>query len=422
MSDPSGERVSAGGEASVAVSKSFGKVKAAAGGAASAVASTTRDAANSTEKIAAGVKGAASKVTRILSGSFPGLPVDATVAPAMATPPDATCWERSRDAILLFFVRFQPLFVGIAIFLAVCFVIDICVIVVAFWGAVFGVGILGPEPVCDVNNLRTYDGCITTADDFQRCTTTGFNVSYEGNPQFPPKICIDGFSGLDACTGTEEYVAEFCNLSQRLFNICIKVIVFVITYVNCLPIAWRLAIMIDAWAEVVEAVTGIDVDYRESGVGLDFYGRKTEAMWFHIPSAKRAIIASLLVFAIIFQVINLVFCLYFWPYIETQTSPGVLLINVPALFSIICQIAAGCIQSKEETKLITAQPDRFPAPVGKYLKEGFSDWKSGRSGKTLWATLKDSMEKFKEKEGSKGGQAAGFFEIQVVQNAAPENV
>ena len=39
----------------------------------------------------------------------------------------------------------------------------------------------------------------------------------------------------------------------------------VITYVNTLPLAWRIAIMVDAWAEVVEAVTGIDVDKREAG-------------------------------------------------------------------------------------------------------------------------------------------------------------
>jgi len=177
---------------------------------------------------------------------------------------------------------------------------------------------------------------------------------------------------------------------------------------------------VDAWAEVVEAVTGIDVDYRESGVGLDFYGRKTESMWFHIPSKKRAIIASNLFFAVIFQVLNLVFAIYYWDYLSTQTSPGVILINLPALASIICQVVAASVQTKEEAKLIATQPERFPAPVTKYIKEAVADWRS-KNGKTLWINLKIKLDEFKEKEGHKGG-GHGHLALMEIETSQPNSM
>jgi hypothetical protein len=119
-------------------------------------------------------------------------------------------------------------------------------------------------------------------------------VTFEGNAQYPPKV-------------NGEYVADFCNLNQQMFNVCIKVIVMVLTYINALPIAWRVAIMVDAWMEV------FNMSSRPSGAGCDFYGRQTEAMWFHIPSRKRAVIALLLNFAYVFQILNCAFCLYYWP-------------------------------------------------------------------------------------------------------------
>eukprot|EP00966_Prymnesium_polylepis_P038004 881537-Prymnesium_polylepis.1 len=72
----------------------------------------------------------------------------------------------------------------------VAFVIDICVLIFAFWGAVFGIGIVGANPACDVSNVT--------------------NVTFAGNAQYPPKV-------------NDIYVAEYCNLNQQMFNVCIKV-------------------------------------------------------------------------------------------------------------------------------------------------------------------------------------------------------
>ena len=74
--------------------------------------------------------------------------------------------------------------------------------------------------------------------------------------------------------------------------------------------------------------------------------------------------------------------------LKTQTWPGAFLINIPALFSIVSMVTAGSMQGAEEAKLIDAQPDRFPAPVAKYVKVAFAEWRSGKSGKPLVETLR----------------------------------
>ena len=83
---------------------------------------------------------------KLLQGGFPGAPVNASIQLALAPPPashKATCYESGRDAVLRFFVRYTRFFTWLAVLLAVAFVLDILVLIVFFWGAVFGVGIMG---------------------------------------------------------------------------------------------------------------------------------------------------------------------------------------------------------------------------------------------------------------------------------------
>lgn len=166
---------------------------------------------------------AGTKVKHWISGSFPGTAVNHSVRAALHTPADARCYERVRDAILRFFVNYQKFFVGLALFMAFAFVVNFLVAAVSVWGAVFGVAVLRPDDVCKVDLLRAYDGCIITAKGLTVCTSTGFNVSYEGNAQYPPQICVGPYVFPDTCDGDAEYVSEFCNLSQQMFNVNIKV-------------------------------------------------------------------------------------------------------------------------------------------------------------------------------------------------------
>ena len=131
--------------------------------------------AHQTSNLAQNVNATAHKLARkgtaYLNGSFPGVPVNQTVHDTLASPSDASCWERSRDRVLRFFVDNQGFFTAVAIFLAVVFVLNICVLLVAFWGAVLGVGVLSPNDICEVPYLRSFVGCLTTETGATRCTS-----------------------------------------------------------------------------------------------------------------------------------------------------------------------------------------------------------------------------------------------------------
>ena len=71
----------------------------------------------------------------------------------------------------------------------------------------------------------------------------------------------------------------FAHSSSLRFNVCIKVIIILLGYINFLPLPWRVAIGVDAVFPPKAAPRASD---DPPGVGLDFYGRPTEALWFHM--------------------------------------------------------------------------------------------------------------------------------------------
>mmetsp|Transcript_31858 Transcript_31858/g.71936 ORF Transcript_31858/g.71936 Transcript_31858/m.71936 type:complete len:164 (+) Transcript_31858:399-890(+) len=105
--------------------------------------------------------------------------------------------------------------------------------------------------------------------------------------------------------------------------------------------------------------------------------------------------------------------------LKTQTWPGAFLINIPALFSIVSMVTAGSMQGAEEAKLIDAQPDRFPAPVAKYVKAAFAEWRSGKSGKPLVETLRGALDQFKKENENKGGGVHGAMLLEIGAVTSP---
>ena len=92
------------------------------------------------------VKRAATKLKRlaplegkILQGGFPGTPVNASMQRALAEFEGGNCYERARDHVLRWFVKFNGPFTQFAIFLVVIFILNILVLLVFFWGAVVSV-------------------------------------------------------------------------------------------------------------------------------------------------------------------------------------------------------------------------------------------------------------------------------------------
>ena len=166
----------------------------------------------------------------------------------------------------------------------------------------------------------------------------------------------------------------------------------------------------------VTSVTSVTQVSRSSEgpaeVGLDFYGRPTEALWFHIPRAKRVQIALLLNLSSASHLCSLGFALHYWPYLQSQIWPGVFAINVPGVGSLACMCFAGVLQGREESKLLESQPHRFPPALAKYLKEAFWEWKSGKSNKPLVATLEAKLAELhvlKDRNANSSGSGQGLL-------------
>lgn len=139
------------------------------------------------------------------------------------------------------------------------------------------------------------------------------------------------------------------------------------SYLNGLTIPWRLSI-------VCHLLNLFPSQKKQSfSVGTDFYGRPTDAIWFHIPHKPRIMIASLLLTSavthFISQVSPLSACnMHYLPsvllllltstvttlisqatrivydtYDKTKDSPGSIAVNIPFFLSVLTAIAAGCV-------------------------------------------------------------------------------
>ena len=121
------------------------------------------------------------------------------------------------------------------------------------------------------------------------------------------------------------------------FNTCIKAFVVLFSYINFLPIPWR-----------VSCFHHVYCSRRPSEEGVDFYGRPTDALWFNLSKATRRKISLGL---------NLAWMCHFaalathivWPeYIEGQTWPAVLYHNLPMV---------------PQLSLFNHQPSSSPLPL-----------------------------------------------------------
>ena len=186
---------------------------------------------------------------QLYSGGFPGARERLDRPRPRAGLVAQTIMLRSHSRIRSrWFVAHQGFFMKLAILIVIIFVIDILVIIVFFWGAIFGIGVMGRNPVCDLN---TSDPAIV--------------VTAEETVTYPPMTCRD-FNADGSCKRSD-YVANVCNLNQWMFNNCIKVIMILLTYINVLPIPWRVAIGVDAWGDVFLS------HGKHEPPGTDFHGR-----------------------------------------------------------------------------------------------------------------------------------------------------
>ena len=163
------------------------------------------------------------------SGIVPAAPVHASAAQALRRPPpaDANCLERSRDHLLLMLCH--PIWMTFAVAWIVALLASGTFIALAY-GAIF----------------------------------------------VPQLLAWIGRTNGGSQTGKDVYAIGMSDADLELWaNLCIQVLTALFSYVHIVAFPWRLSI---AWHMV---------DRRSSAPGRDFYGRKTEAIWFHIPTHPR---------------------------------------------------------------------------------------------------------------------------------------
>ena len=157
----------------------------------------------------------------------------------------------------------------------------------------------------------------------------------------------------------------YCTANQLIFNWCIKSFVIIFSYINFLPIPWRFAILHHAWCSTRD----------QSEPGLDFYGRSTKAVWFHIPRPTRRKISLGLNLAYLFHFGSVAGHMVYFGFHAGQSLPGALSQNVPFALSIASQVTAVVLQARAEKRLLG--PDVGEAPsAGEFVLRAWRNWRS----------------------------------------------
>ena len=291
---------------------------------------------------------------------LPGMPIPGSLKTALAagTPDDARVREVFRDAILLFFAndRVNRVFVALVVVMVFTVLTFGFIIFWAFLGLFLGVdnGWTTPKEVC-VDAWRAQHGNAT---------------------ELPA-------SEVPRINGT--YVAEDCNLNQWWFNTCVKAFVSLFSYVNFLPIPWRLTILGQVFCS-----------RHPSDAGLDLYGRPTQALYFNIAKSTRRRISVGLNLAWAFHFICVAVHFAYPSYIQGQTMPGSLLQNSTFALSISCQVWAGLVQSWAEEELIALHPGKYPPRGSKYVLTAWHKWRTGQQHGSLWEVMKREFAELRE--------------------------
>ena len=142
---------------------------------------------------------------------------------------------------------------------------------------------------------------------------------------------------------------------------CSKAFTALFSYINFLPIPWRLAILHHAWCSS-----------RPMGVGLDFYGRPTQDIWFHLPRGHRGAITVLLLGNCGAQFVNRGARCVYPTYESSHRMPGFFWTTGFLLFAFLLQGVAAAYTAVLQGGLRKAHPGRFaPSPLERLrLKAG----------------------------------------------------
>jgi hypothetical protein len=200
------------------------------------------------------------------------------------------------------------------------------------------------------------------------------------------------------------------NISDGQFdfwtNVCFQVLTALFSYQKLLTFPWRLSVLLDAFrgccsaggccggcsrccggagggADARSPTRLVSSSPRKSpptshpACGVDFYGRPTEAVFFHIPCTSRRLISALLFgdfgFHYLSQITRMI-----WPSAaEASQTHAAIAINATFGLSILCGLSAAVVQGAQQGKLHRQHPERFPPPPFKAVCEACSKFRKG---------------------------------------------
>jgi hypothetical protein len=173
-------------------------------------------------------------------------------------------------------------------------------------------------------------------------------------------------------------------------------------------------------------------------VGVDFYGRPTEALWFHLPMRTRKIVAWCLNIGYVAHYVSLGTHIYYWEYWDTQGMPGAPAVNIPFIISIVAPIIGAQFQGAAEKAVMKANPKRFPPTFDEYLAKAKADYAEDlRTGKATrlgcglgflkhllkaQAQMKKDQKEFEALSGLTSSNMAGIVTKTVSKSLPPKTV
>merc|ERR1719424_1694872 len=142
-------------------------------------------------------------------------------------------------------------------------------------------------------------------------------------------------------------VDGLCEPRNWWYNLSIQVLNVLFTYGVLVTMPWRLA----------NAHHLCDLTLTAGG---DFYGRASEAIWFHISPFHRRVVLGLLLGNTFGQFANQVTRIVYSDFHSQDTYPGNLWTNIFFCQNFLCAFAGAIYQATLERQLRRRQPGRFP--------------------------------------------------------------
>ena len=166
------------------------------------------------------------------------------------------------------------------------------------------------------------------------------------------------------------------------------------TYSVLIPYPWRLSITLHLYSSRC----------TDKPVGVDFYGRPTDMLYFHIPRKTRGYIATLLQLNTWVQLLHQFFHIIWNTYESFSYGPHAILFNITMVGGFCCGAGGAIVQLIAERKLYVEHPGKFPPNV---LVTFYEMKKRHDEGGESWCSLiKELTSKAPQKKKAPAGDGA----------------